>query len=52
MENIFGNLVILFDLFICYWHITWAENYKKCTGYKDEQAYNAKYKTTQYINIV
>jgi len=25
---------------------------KKCAGYKDEQAYNANYKTTQNINIV
>jgi len=26
-------------------------NYQKYTGYKDEQAYNASYKTTQNINM-
>jgi len=33
-------------------HKQYKSNYKKCTGNKDKQAYDASYKTTQNINIV
>ena len=33
-------------------HKQYNNNYIKYTAYKDEQAYNASYKTTQNINIM